>query len=50
MRRPVRSLKRKRRNKRRDVMLRVKRRDSQKSQEKSGKMMMPIARNDFEEV
>ena len=31
----------------RDIMLRVKR---EKSQGKSGKMMMPIARNDFEEV
>jgi len=50
VRRPVRSLKRKRRNKRRDVMLRVKRLESQDSQEKCGKMMMPIARNDFNEV
>ena len=47
VRRPVRSLKRKRRNKRKDEMLRVKRRESQESQENSGKMMMPIARNDF---
>lgn len=32
-------------------MLRVKREKSQeKNQEKSGKMMMPIARNDFLEV
>ena len=47
VRRPVRSLRSKRINKRRDVIMRVKRRQSQ---EKSGKMKMLIARNDFEEV